>query len=143
MSKILKHSERIEKTDYYRVFELKSCPGAGYSFECDEAGNPLVQIHSESNIAKCLSGEYDVIDKGVEAYVSRYTQPAVLLCDCGEEFELVDTFYEECPSCGTGYNGAGQKLRPMNEWGEETGESLADIYNSDAWDDHPYAGLDW
>ena len=48
----------------------------------------------------------------------------VLTCDCGQEFELVDWWAEACPGCGQEYNGAGQKLAPRSQWGEETGETF-------------------
>lgn len=54
----------------------------------------------------------------------------ILSCQCGANFELVDWFEEQCPGCGRSYNGAGQELAPKSQWGEETGESLADIYSS-------------
>lgn len=31
--------------------------------------------------------------------------------------------------CGAEYNSAGQRLAPREQWGEETGESYADIVN--------------
>jgi len=51
----------------------------------------------------------------------------IIKCDCGANFEVIDWFMESCPKCNQMYNGAGQKLAPMSQWGEETGESLADI----------------
>jgi hypothetical protein len=53
----------------------------------------------------------------------------VLSCQCGADFELIDWFEEQCPKCGRSYNGAGQELAPKSQWGEETGETLADIYS--------------
>jgi PHP family Zn ribbon phosphoesterase len=61
---------------------------------------------------------------------------AVIECDrCGAHVELVDFFCTECPKCGAEYNGGGQRLAPHSQWGEETGETYADIitgvYNPD------------
>jgi hypothetical protein len=53
----------------------------------------------------------------------------IITCDCGQSFEVIDWFEEQCPVCGQLYNGAGQKLAPRDQWGEETGETLADIYS--------------
>jgi len=50
-------------------------------------------------------------------------------CKCGQVFTILNWFEEECPKCGRLYNGAGQELAPRSQWGEETGESPADIYN--------------
>ena len=52
----------------------------------------------------------------------------LLTCDCGTKFIIWDWFEEQCPNCRQLYNGAGQKLAPKQCWGEETGETLADIY---------------
>ncbi len=45
-------------------------------------------------------------------------------CGCKIEFEGGD---EDCPRCHTSYNAFGQELAPREQWGCETGESLADI----------------
>lgn len=50
----------------------------------------------------------------------------ILICDCGQTFELVDWWAEACPGCGIEYNGAGQKLAPRSQWGEETGETFVE-----------------
>jgi hypothetical protein len=46
-------------------------------------------------------------------------------CVCGEEVEF-SGFTNTC-ECGRDYNSSGQELAPRSQWGEETGESLADI----------------
>ena len=46
----------------------------------------------------------------------------VVRCDCGAEVECEDGWANDCPGCGTEYNGAGQRLAPREQWGEETGE---------------------
>jgi hypothetical protein len=45
---------------------------------------------------------------------------------CGEPLEC-SGFTNTCPTCGADYNWTGQRLAPRSQWGEETGESLADI----------------
>lgn len=47
-------------------------------------------------------------------------------CHCGRYVELYDAFLNTC-DCGRDYDGAGNLLAPREQWGEETGESLADI----------------
>lgn len=51
--------------------------------------------------------------------------PAIGLCDCGREVELAG-FTNTC-DCGRDYNSGGTLLAPREQWGEETGEHLADI----------------
>lgn len=60
----------------------------------------------------------------IKRYVSRL-EPAVGLCYCGAEIEL-GHFTNTC-ECGRDYNQSGQLLAPREQWGWETGESLADI----------------
>lgn len=51
--------------------------------------------------------------------------PKTIKCDvCKQEIELVSGWANECHSCGTEYNGFGQKLAPRSEWGWETGEDF-------------------
>lgn len=48
----------------------------------------------------------------------------VITCeDCGKEVVLDNSWANQC-SCGTEYNGFGQKLAPRSEWGWETGETF-------------------
>lgn len=53
-----------------------------------------------------------------------------IVCRCGNKVELVDAFTNTCPDCGQEFNGFGQALAPRCVWGEETGESLADIFST-------------
>jgi len=46
-------------------------------------------------------------------------------CGCGREVECY-AFTNTC-DCGREYNHAGQRLAPRSQWGEETGETAADI----------------
>ena len=43
-------------------------------------------------------------------------------CDCGTVLPLTG-FTNVCPTCGTMYNGFGQKLAPVSEW------DLDDVYD--------------
>lgn len=46
-------------------------------------------------------------------------------CHCGRIVECRG-FTNTC-DCGADYNHAGQRLAPRSQWGEETGETAADI----------------
>jgi hypothetical protein len=53
-------------------------------------------------------------------------EPAVGQCDvCGQYVDLCG-FTNTC-DCGADYNMSGQRLAGREQWGEDTGESLADI----------------
>lgn len=51
------------------------------------------------------------------------------ICTCGREVSF-QHFTNTC-DCGRDYNSSGQELAPRSQWGEETGESLADIMMAD------------
>jgi len=53
-------------------------------------------------------------------------RPILGRCDCGASVEL-GRFTCTCQHCGRDYNWAGTRLAPRPQWGEDTGESLADI----------------
>lgn len=127
--KIIKESEIVNAVEYLRHFDWKDDPGSGFSFPCDEYGNVNLSDKPEAkeNYEKCLSGEYDVVDLGVQKYEWTYREPAVGLCNhCNAEVELYG-FTNTC-ECGTDYNWAGQELAPREFWGEETGESWWECY---------------
>lgn len=127
--RIIHRSQRIEDVTYSRTFHWRTSPGSGFGFPCDEQGTIDIAALAEparANLTDCLDGTFDVVDDGVQRYVNRYTEPAVGECDrCRREVEL-GRFTNEC-ECGADYNSAGQLLAPRSQWGEETGESLADI----------------
>jgi len=50
----------------------------------------------------------------------------IVKCDCGEEV-MCHGFTSTCDNCEADYNWAGQRLAPREQWGEETGETYADI----------------
>ena len=53
--------------------------------------------------------------------------PAIGECDnCGNQVEL-SGFTNTCERCGSDYNMGGDLLASRSQWGEETGEHLADI----------------
>ena len=45
---------------------------------------------------------------------------------CGHRL-LCPDFTNTCPRCFTDYNWVGARLAPREQWGEETGETAADI----------------
>jgi hypothetical protein len=61
----------------------------------------------------------------VEERAHRHTEPAVGLCQCGRKVTL-SGFTNTC-DCGRDYDMSGQLLADRRQWGEETGETLADI----------------
>jgi hypothetical protein len=134
--KILSHRERREEITYNRFFEYADTPGSGFSFECDENGIVNMTGWSDTkfrNYNGCVLGKINgltVLNRGVRALSNTWVEPAIGECsDCGDEVVLSE-FTNTC-GCGTDYNMSGQMLAPREQWGEETGESVADIDETD------------
>lgn len=52
----------------------------------------------------------------------------VIKCEnCGEKLALVNPLTNLC-KCGTAYNGFGEELAPMEEWGYDTDEYYHDLF---------------
>ena len=131
---IIKRRERIERVEYFLSYERKDIPGAGWSFPCDEQGNVKedeLQPAGLESLRECRAnhteGPFACHPPEVRESWTRYTKPAIGRCHCGREVELYG-FTNTC-DCGADYNSSGQLLAPRDQWGEETGESLADILN--------------
>lgn len=77
-------------TTYLLNFELVDEQNSGFWFECDEHGNvdesamkPLML----ENYRKCVSGDLNVIRKGVSKFENR-----IRLCNCGSEKHTEDIY---------------------------------------------------
>lgn len=128
MAEVIKQSKRVVKVTYELCFEwndLSDGMAGGFGFDCDEQGNVFMdQLNPDAlaNYKACISGKYDVRSMGVQRYVNRYTEPAVLRCDCGHHVALGHHFTNTCDNCHADYNSQGTRLAPRSQWGEETGE---------------------
>jgi hypothetical protein len=131
--KIIKQREYKSMTTYDISFGVVGDRHPCFIFPCDQGGNvnldELMPIARE-NLAKCRSGEHDGVKiepRGIHRHTQSWWEPAIGLCNvCGTEVALEGDPCT-CPKCNTDYNSAGQQLAPRSQWGEETGESLADI----------------
>jgi hypothetical protein len=124
MSKIVRLRQRIEIQQWTQFFQWKHSPGSGYSFECDAAGNLLDPTEDRVKRRNACFNEPGLEAPVIKSWTQRYFEPAVLLCDCGQEHALVDQnrMGDSCCECGQWYNAAGQQLIPPTQWGEDTGE---------------------
>lgn len=70
-----------------------------------------------------------VLSQGVrDPETFQFIEPPIVECPgCGKPVKLHDS--ENDCSCGNLFNAFGQLLAPREQWGEETGETLFDIYN--------------
>lgn len=123
MAKIVKEREPVVVVEYAREFLDET--QAGYSFDCNENGELDLSKLSEcaiENYKKCINGDFpELEDKGVVRYERKYTEPAIIQCDCKTEFPLIDSYYGacSCPNCNQWYNLFGQRLNPPEMWEED------------------------
>jgi hypothetical protein len=122
-----------EVTRYELVFRLEDGQGSAFAFECDEHGNvyrdrlPSLALH---NLELCLKGEvdgYSVRLGVVRSHEQPYVEDGSGTCVCGAHVTLHSAWANACDWCGREYNGSGQLLADRSYWGEETGESVADM----------------
>lgn len=112
----------VEKKWFSRDFQKIGEPcGCGYSFPCEEDGEPfLTNPGQEENYRYCLSHPDTFEDLGVVKHEQTYKEPAKGVCSCGEIVELRSQYMGafECPRCGQWYNIFGQALLPPEQWGD-------------------------
>lgn len=127
MGKIITPARRVEIVEYELSFEYPGT-GAGYGFTCDSKGvidETNLGPEAMANLARCRAGEEGMTGRLIDLSRSE-REPALFKCDCGETFYLDDAFINSC-GCGRDYDGKGSLLAPRAQWGEETGETFADI----------------
>ena len=132
--KIKSQRKRHTNTIYQYIFEFVDQKG-GFSFDCDEEGNILLDKNSFSceTYQQCISGEITIVGEvkkimplGIEEYTKSWFEPAIGECNvCGKDVSL-SGFTNTC-ECGLDYNMSGQQLAPRDQWGEETGEIYYDL----------------
>jgi hypothetical protein len=127
MGRTIQERERIECESFGLTFENSDGIG-GYSFDCDKDGNvfPFKNDAAKENYEYCLANPDKCIPTGVTRYSWHYTQPKVIECDNCRNHVALEHFTNTC-KCGADYNSCGTLLGPRSQWGEETGECLADI----------------
>ncbi len=122
-----------EETHYELVFRLEDGQGSAFAFACDEHGNvfkdqlPQIALY---NLELCLRGEIDgyTVRRGVLRYHTQsHVEDASGTYACGQHVVLTDAWASTCSGCGREYNAFGQLLAHRSLWGEETGESVADM----------------
>ena len=126
--------KRVQVESFEMSFEYKNHPGAGYGFECNSAGvikTALMNPEGIKSLEFCMAGgdESDPILPGKLRDCS-YSYMANGSCECPRchvKVWLSDAFWNTCDNCGADFDGNGNMLAPREQWGEETGECLADI----------------
>lgn len=131
MLRITTHRRHEVITFHQRQFDWKGERNWGFAFDSDEHGtvniealNPDARASWDACIAGRM-GDREIVDRGVHTWQQVIWHPAEGRCTCGRLVTL-DRGDTSC-ECGRDYNSAGQELAPRSQWGEETGESYADI----------------
>lgn len=110
MSKIV---ERVASRVEEHEFQIKECSVCGWQ------GTP-----DDRDLCEKCSGAIRI---GKVTCFNTVPGYVLVECDCGETV-CCQGFTSTCV-CGADYNWAGQQLAPRSFWGEETGETCADILN--------------
>jgi hypothetical protein len=130
---IVTHRHEVVTITQRHEYECRDGHG-GFGFDVDADGHIVITDGNRANVEHCLtSGE--VIDRGIVTHRRVYMAPAEGRCDCGA-LVVLEGFTNTCDGCGADYNSGGQRLAPRSQWGEETGETAADILRGgDPWDE--------
>jgi len=132
MSRLLSHRYFAESRLTFHVFDRVTHPGSGYAFDCTERPDGTLEYNKPESAARVAALQADpaYTDMGPSTTVHTYAVPAVVECDCGAHVSLFG-FTNTCDACGADYNMSGHQLADRAQWGEETGESVADILAAD------------
>ena len=127
--RIISQRKQVQDAPEY-IHDFDAGNGSGWGFRVNRDGS-AVNPDTAENLRLCLETGVDkfgcaVRDDGIREYVNSYWMPAVGECGYCRLPVYLDGFTNTC-DCGADYNMSGQLLAPRSQWGEETGESLADI----------------
>jgi len=126
--------KKVHVVSFVMSFDYPGRRGCGYGFPCNAKGEIYIaDLHpsAKENLELCLKGgtEDQPIQPGYLVDMSHdYWESGTCRCDrCRSVVQLDDAWLNTCDNCGADYDGKGSLLAPREQWGEETGESLADI----------------
>jgi hypothetical protein len=85
------------------------------------------------NYVACVTGRVQVEPAYVQTFEGSDVTPGAIRCDCGAVLAMWPASDVGCDACGAEYNSAGQRLAPRCQWGEETGETAADLCVGGDW----------
>lgn len=123
MPEFVRRFERHYETNYWLNF-TDPTTGALTSFPCNVDGNPL-------DLNEYCQALYDgYVEAGLKPWRSEvehaWNEYAIIVCPrCRRHVELC-SFTNTC-ECGADFNMEGALLADRSQWGEETGETAADI----------------
>lgn len=114
--KIISQRKHIEEKHYEIFFQFTDSKSLyGFGFPALSTG----EVDLENLQKRSAAPEF-------KTHTHSYSQPAIGCCDYCKAEVVLDRFTNTC-ECGRDYNGSGQLLAARSQWGEETGETYADI----------------
>lgn len=126
--------KKVHVVSFEMSFACEHDLSCGYGFPCNAKGEIYTaDLHpsAKENLELCLNGgtEDQPIQPGYLVDMSYdYWENGTCRCDrCRSVVQLDDAFWNACDTCGADYDGKGNLLAPREQWGEETGETFADI----------------
>lgn len=132
MAEFIRKRQKVHIEEYRLVYVTDIKRGTSFSFPCDKEGRVLTLQLSDVallNFQHCCEGD---ISPRVEDYSYDHWDNAAIKCVRCDEEVVLHGFTNTCLTCKTrgittDYNLSGQLLAPRSQWGEETGETYADI----------------
>ena len=127
MMKIIRKRQSGVAESFSLFYEYVDERNAGCAFDCDERGHVNVDELHPAAWANMWQASWSPAYRAprVQRFATRWYEPAIGQCGCGREVALRG-FTNTC-QCGADYNQSGQRLAAREGWGEETGETAADI----------------
>lgn len=101
-----------------RLFELRKDRDCGFQFDVVK-GEPVFQCEAaRKNFQYCLKHPEEYDDKGIVVQKVNSWQAAKVLCECGKEIFLQESYMgaSQCSYCGQWYSLFGQELQPPEFW---------------------------
>ena len=132
MIEIIREKSYETKSRHFLEYEWVGREGSGFRFDCDENGFINSSELSEcalENFVLCMTSDA-VVYLGIEFEEWTVVHHPIGKCYCGDTV-MLDGFTNTCDTCERDYSIGGHLLAPRHLWGEETGETEADILGVD------------
>jgi hypothetical protein len=132
--RVLKPRTHHHHVEHRLVFERPGSGGSEFSFPCAPDGNvdtASLPAAARDNFHRVSLAGLAFVRSVLEC-VHDYTEPAIGECEQCEGEVVLSGFTNTCQLCGADYNMSGHLLAPRERWGEETGETAADVVSVDA-----------
>lgn len=106
-----------------RAIEFTDFDGCGYTFDCDENGNPKFACDAAKKNYEYAMAHPEEFPCEFNKFVTRkrtFIEPGYGTCHCGALVTLINEYMGacQCPKCGQWYNLFGQELIDPKYWEE-------------------------